>query len=62
MAQERLYIIDTDGERITAAAVLADSVEQNDKRYFRWACAHWRTKTLIVLQPGDGRSGRGVPA
>lgn len=34
--QERLYILDTAGEKITSAAILADSTVQNDRHYFRW--------------------------
>ena len=61
VAQERLYIIDADGERITAAAVLADSVEQNDKRYFRWACYTLEGDDLIVLNRATDEAGAAFP-
>ena len=36
LSQERLVIHEKQGNKITRATVLADSVQQRDKQYFRW--------------------------
>ena len=61
VAQERLYVIDMDGDALTAAAVLADSAEVNGKRYFRWACYSLENGDLVVLNRATDEGGKAYP-
>ena len=59
--QERLYITDMDGDRLTGAAILADSATVNGRRVYRWAGYSLEGGDLIVRNRATDDSGRAVP-
>lgn len=61
IAQERLYVIDMSGDKLMSAAVLADSTEQNGKKYFRWACYTLENGGLVVLNRATDEGGKTFP-
>ena len=61
VAQERLYIIDADGDDITSAALLADSATIDDKRYFRWMGYVLENGNLIIRNRVTDDGGKSWP-
>lgn len=61
IAQERLYIIDSDGDKITSAAILADIVTVNDKRYYRWVGYTLEDGNLLVRNKVTAEGGQEMP-
>ena len=59
--QERLYVIDTDGDRITSAAILADAQTVSDRKYYRWVYYELTDGNLMVRNKVTDESGREVP-
>lgn len=59
--QERLYILETAGEVITSAAILADSTTVNDKRYYRWVGYTLINGSLQIRNRITDDAGRVVP-
>ena len=58
--QERLYVIDMDGERITSAAILADMTKINNDKFFRWVYYSIDNNVLTVQNKVTDETGHEV--
>lgn len=58
--QERLYITDTDGDKITGAAILADSATVNSRSVYRWAGYTLEGGNLIVRNRATDDNGHAL--
>lgn len=61
MPQERLYIIDADGDEITSAALLADAATVEDKKYYRWTGYTLENGNLYIRNRVTDEGGRTQP-
>lgn len=61
VAQERLYVIDADGDEITSAALLADSAMVNDKKYYRWTGYALENGNLSIRSRVTDEGGKTFP-
>lgn len=58
LSQERIMIHKKKGDRITAATVLADSIKQGTRRYFRWADYRVENDTTYITNKVTDESGK----
>ncbi len=59
--QERLYIIDSDGERIQSAALLADATRVDYVTYYRWTGYTLENGSLVIRNKVTDEAGHAYP-
>lgn len=59
--QDRLYILDSDGERITSAALLADVTKVDYTSYYRWVGYSLENGNLLITNRITDDAGRTFP-
>ena len=60
VAQDRIRIHEKKGDRITAATVLADSIKQGTKKYYRWANYKVEGDVITITNRVTDESGKDV--
>ena len=58
LSQERIMIHKKKGDRITAATVLADSIMQGTRKYFRWVDYRVENDTIYITNKVTDESGK----